>query len=469
MAGIPAQSHTFFRLGPAAPGQAQCFAVRRGELSTRTDARHHSLRERIDSRYPITSLGALVSREPDYGTSARAVERTSKEQPRYIRITDFGDDGIDANHQFVAAEFPDSDSELAIGDLLFARSGSVGKTYLHEDASEPAIFAGYCIRFRLDESQALPRFVYWWTKTAAYERWVAAIQRPSVQANINKEEFKACAIPLPPVAEQVRLVAAMDAARSERRNKLAEAEGLLAGVDGYLREALGLAAAPAAGRRVFAVRGQSAFERIDPHFHAPEFERIQQILAETACQPLGEIAAFSDAVWNPKDYPHPAFRYIEISTVNPKTGEALWNEVAIAEAPSRARKPVQSGDIIVSLTRPHHGSIAYLGPEFDGCIASTGFAVIRNVAPTVNRAYLWAILRAQFSLAQMRQRSSGGNYPAITEPELQKITIPVPDMETQTRIAAEVQRRHELASQLRTEAESGWQAAREWFEGELLG
>ena len=363
---------------------------------------------------------------------------------------------------------PDSDKILEKHDLLTGRVGGLGAIAEYQ-SEEPASFSDNVLRLRpKEENRGRSAFVAEFLNCTIGNTQLLRDSRGSLQKVVTQQSLGDIIVP-ELGGRETELIAAMDAARSERRSKLAEAEGLLAGVDGYLREALGLAAAPAAGRQVFAVRGQSAFERIDPHFHAPEFERIQQILAETACQPLGEIAAFSDAAWNPKDYPHPAFRYIEISTVNPKTGEALWNEVAIAEAPSRARKPVQSGDIIVSLTRPHHGSIAYLGPEFDGCIASTGFAVIRNVAPTVNRAYLWAILRAQFSLAQMRQRSSGGNYPAITEPELQKITIPVPDMETQTRIAAEVQRRHELANQLRTEAETGWAAARQWFEGAVLG
>ena len=49
---------------------------------------------------------------------------------------------------------------------------------------------------------------------------------------------------------------------------------------------------------------------------------------------------------------------------------------------------VQAEDIIVSLTRPHHGSIALLGAEFESCVASTGFAVIRDVVAHVRRDYL---------------------------------------------------------------------------------
>ncbi len=129
---------------------------------------------------------------------------------------------------------------------------------------------------------------------------------------------------------------------------------------------------------------------------------------------------------------------------------------------------VHADDIIVSLTAPHYGSIAHLGPEYRGCIASTGFAIISQVANHIRRDYLWCALRARFCLEQMRQRSSGSLYPAITESELAKILIPVPDGETQNRVATEVNCRHESARRLRAEVQSEWQMAKRWFEGELL-
>ncbi len=406
--------------------------------------------------------------EPDYGLSARAVARTSDDEPRYIRITDFGDDGIEPGHEFVTAEKIEDGNELYPDDILFARSGSVGRTYIHEELSQPAVFAGYCIRFRFDQSQVSPRFVYWWTKTEAYSKWVAAIQRTAAQPNINKEEYKGSLIPLPPIAEQNRLVAAMDEARAERRAKLAEANALLAGMDDFLLDALGIAPPAEGTRRVFAVRGQATIDRFDPHFHSPDFSRIEEMLSQAHCEPLGNIATLSGETWKPQDHEQPTFRYIEISTVSPQTGEAYWNDVPTAEAPSRARMQIRGDDIIVSLTRPHHGSIAHLGPEFDGCIASTGFAVMRNVAEQVSREYLWCVLRAKFCLQQMLQRASGGNYPAITERELEKILIPITDAATQDYIAAEVRQRQDAARQLRGQAEAGWAAAKGWFEAALL-
>ena len=191
-------------------------------------------------KYPKHSLASLVSEEPCYGTSARALERTSDDQPRYIRITDYGDDGITLPHEFVTAEKWADKHLLLTGDVLFARSGAtVGKTYLHHTSFDPAVFAGYCIRFRF-KAKVLPEFVYGFTKTDAYASWVATIQRPAGQPNINKEEFKSLEIPVPPRDVQRRLVAELETARAERDRALKEAEHLLGSIDEMVKEKLNL-------------------------------------------------------------------------------------------------------------------------------------------------------------------------------------------------------------------------------------
>jgi len=141
------------------------------------------------------------------------------------------------------------------------------------------------------------------------------------------------------------------------------------------------------------------------------------MLSENGSEPLENIASFSKEAWKPAQHKGDVFCYIEISNVDRNTGEAKAIETLVSEAPSRARKIVQIHDIIVSLTRPHHGSIAQITPELDGCVASTGFSIIRDVNEArICRDYLWYILRTKMCLSQMLQRASGGNYPAITEP-----------------------------------------------------
>ena len=83
----------------------------------------------------------------------------------------------------------------------------------------------------------------------------------------------------------------------------------------------------------------------------------------------------------------------------------------------------QRGDIAISTTRPHRGAIVEI--KDDNIIASTGFAIIRELNNSINSKWLLYTLLSHVILQQMLQRSSGGNYPAIIENEIKNIYIPL--------------------------------------------
>ena len=177
-------------------------------------------------------------------------------------------------------------------------------------------------------------------------------------------------------------------------------------------------------------------DRLDPHFYHPRFEELLAVLRRVPHETLGNIAKLCYQKWNSEEHQEDLFRYIEINSVSRETGEASFSEIPTKNPPSRAQMIVQKDDIIISLTRPHHGSIAQINNDLDGCVASTGFAVLREIKdPTFNRTYLYSVLRSQLCLQQMLQRSSGGNYPAITTDQLMRILIPIPESSIQNHIA----------------------------------
>ena len=152
-------------------------------------------------------LGKLCVLGPQYGANAKAVPASGRE-PRYIRITDITPDGDLLPGPIVEADTSNSEAyELADGDVLFARSGAtVGKTYLHQTPTGPAIFAGYLIRFRPNPCLLDPRFLYFFTKSGHYRRWVRSKRRVAAQPNINGVEYASLRIPLPGLSEQRRIV-----------------------------------------------------------------------------------------------------------------------------------------------------------------------------------------------------------------------------------------------------------------------
>ena len=101
----------------------------------------------VPDGWRLVRLGE-ISAPPEYGAAAPA-RPYDPGLPRYVRITDITDDGRLRPDDARSADPSKVDSyNLEVGDLLFARSGSVGRTYLYRPEDGPCVFAGYLIRFR---------------------------------------------------------------------------------------------------------------------------------------------------------------------------------------------------------------------------------------------------------------------------------------------------------------------------------
>lgn len=452
--------------------------MRRGEVNGRLEAKFFSPSVRLEleklryAAFPVKQLGDLLE-DIRYGTGTPPpiVPECENSRP-FIRATDIKEGEIKIpGLLFIETLQPKHMAKCRLngGELILVRSG----VNTGDCAVVSPKFAGAYAAYDLilnPTSELQVEFLNLFLATGVGRLQLDIVRGRAAQPHVNAEEVSALEIVLPTLPIQRKLMAAMEKARTARRVKLAEADALLASLDRYLLDTLALSPALPDTRKVFGISLGAVTKRLDPHFHLPHFAQIDRLLAAAKARPLGSLARFSRETWEPSKHPHQTFRYLEISNVDTDTGEAAWEEVPTAEAPSRARMSVREGDIIVSLTRPHYGAIAQITAELNGCTVSTGFAVLRGVnEKELCPDYLWCVLRTQLCLQQMLQRSSGGNYPAITEAELANVAIPVPDIATQTTIATEVRRRRESARALRTKAEADWSEAKRWFEEQLLG
>jgi hypothetical protein len=393
----------------------------------------------------------------------------SPDDVKYIRITDFDDDGIAPGHEFVTAEVIEDDSRLQHDDVLFARSGATaGKTFIYTKDIGPAVFAGYCIRFKFDPQRMLPKFAYYYTKTARYQAWVRSIQRPAGQPNINKEEFKSFTIPVPDVHVQATFVAELDAARAGWQQKVAEANGLLAGLDAYLLNQLGLTPPPEDNRKVFSVRltELQKTDRLNADFFHPErilaIRTMEANRTKIRAERLVDIGDFiRDAV--------PAGtsdNYLGLANVQSNTGELVESREEPAEGLCFR---FMSEDVLFARLRPYLNKVHRA--ERNG-ICSTEFHVIRIRPPAkpedeIRPDYLATVLRSSLVLAQTRHMMTGNTHPRLANEDVVNLVVPIPKAEVQRTIATEVVRRRAAARRLRGEAEADWQAAKRRFEEQL--
>ncbi|MBE6882844.1 MAG: hypothetical protein E7489_07550 [Ruminococcaceae bacterium] len=151
--------------------------------------------------YPQKTVDEVSLGKGEYGAQSASVEY-DETRPRYVRITDINDDGT-LNDDLVASINPADDEQykLEYGDFMFARMGAtVGKTYAFIEGNQ--IFAGYLIRYRLNQELINPRYLFWYTKLDEYWNWVKLNQSGAAQPGINAKKYGSLQIPLPPIEEQ---------------------------------------------------------------------------------------------------------------------------------------------------------------------------------------------------------------------------------------------------------------------------
>ena len=144
-------------------------------------------------------------------------------------------------------------------------------------------------------------------------------------------------------------------------------------------------------KTVFITEYKGIDGRLDPSFYEPLNLSLIEEIKKMSHKKLHEIVTFSSESWNQKDFFENEFPYIEISEIDIPTGEVLnVSYIPKAEAPSRAKKIVRTGDILVSTTRPSRGSICLINEKFDLHIASTGFEIIRDIDEKYLESYdIW--------------------------------------------------------------------------------
>ena len=130
------------------------------------------------------------------------------------------------------------------------------------------------------------------------------------------------------------------------------------------------------------------------------------------------------------------FRYIDISSV--ERGTVDWAEVethTYESGPSRARRIVRPRDVLLSTVRPSLQGHTYADWSRSGeFVCSTGFAVLRAGA-AVEPSYLRHLVFSDIVDRQLRERTTGSNYPAVRSSDVKELEILLPETPEQRRIA----------------------------------
>lgn len=142
-----------------------------------------------------------------YGIAAPAVAYSDK-LPTYLRITDIKDDGtIDTKGLMSVNDDKAKNYFLKPNDIVFARTGaSTGRNYFYDGKIGKFVYAGFLIKFSIDEKKVNPKYIKYYCSSKNYKSWVSSFLTGSTRGNINAQTYANMPIILPDRKHQDLLV-----------------------------------------------------------------------------------------------------------------------------------------------------------------------------------------------------------------------------------------------------------------------
>ncbi len=139
---------------------------------------------------------------------------------------------------------------------------------------------------------------------------------------------------------------------------------------------------------------------------------------------------------DPRKKPDEVFQYVDVSAVSNMSFKITsMTPILGSEAPSRARKAIQTDDVLFATVRPTLKRIALVPPELDGAIASTGYCVLRCDKAKAEPGFLYSFLITDHFNARMAGLERGASYPAIRDSDVTASWFPLPPLPEQKKIA----------------------------------
>lgn len=149
---------------------------------------------------------------------------------------------------------------------------------------------------------------------------------------------------------------------------------------------------------------------------------------------LSDVVQSRTETANPTTTPDASFVYVDIAAVDSESKRIATQRTLLGrDAPSRARKVIRGGDVIVSTVRPNLNAVAMVPPELDQQIASTGFCVLRANERMVPE-FLYFYTRSPRFIDGLCRLTAGAMYPAVTDGQVLSQQLPLPPLPEQRRI-----------------------------------
>ncbi len=322
-------------------------------------------------------------------------------------------------------------------DVLFNRTNSfewVGRTGVYyQNGTQNKIFASYLVRFTTDNSMIQPEYLAAFLSSKHGICEIRRRARESInQTNVNPEEVKEIEIPVLNRDIQDGIVCLFQDANC----KMVEADRLYRITANLLLEELGLQDWQP-DQKTITTKKFSDFEasgRFDAEYYQPKYDEVKK---KIAAYPNGTISfenMLQEGLVKTAESP---CKYIELSDLG-NSGEITGHtEADFEDLPTRARRKVKTGDVIVSSIEGSLTSCALIPQEYNNALCSTGFHVVRS--QEINSETLLLLCKSLSIQMLLKQGCSGTILTGILPDAFKQIRLPLIEKSVQLELASKVQ------------------------------
>ena len=463
---------------------AKLFYTRAEELyDRRFDAEYHcALKDvRLSSAYPLTKLLSLASFRTG-GTPSTEVEDYWNGDIPWVSAKDFR-----------AFRFEDSEdhiTEKAITDgttyfvsrpalLVVSRSGILQHTLPVMVTHRPTAINQDIKAFFPDNRVTVDYLGVFFDVFGSRLLPLLCKSGATVQS-LNTKELIALRIPIPPREVQARIVAELDAAYAAKRKADKKAAELLASIDDFVLDALGIPPLPppdtSLPARIFTVSSRDvADDRLDPYYYQRSFRITAKTIAKDArLTRLGSVGTFVRGVtYSAEDEAPDGFAILRASNVKLETGEIDLSDLLYVrkELVFDDSQLVKQGDILIcaaSGSKEHAGKVAYVEPDLKDTYIGGFMTVLRVSKTIVNPRYAAVYMQSQLFRRLILRHLGGTNINNVSLSLLNSLPILIPERSVQEEIVARVSAIRTEARTLKAEAVANLAAAKSRIEKQLL-
>lgn len=457
------------------------FLVSRGELEGRIDAIYYAEKPNTNEFVKIGSFvnikgGKRIPKEMGYSE----IETDFL----YLRVDDIGNFGnikIDTLKYLPQEVFNILEHyELNPNEVVISIAGTIGKiTLLRENQNKRIILTENAAKLIIKTEEILPEYLKILLELPIVQK---QMQLAYIQTTIPKlalERIANLKVPkIPPLEIQQQIVDKMEAAYTSKRTKEAEAAQLLASIDGYLLEQLGITLPESTPKKktFFVNLDKVSGRRFDPFYHQDEFIELEKAMSKGKYEmvKLKEIfvsikkgVEVGSNAYIDNDESIPFIRVSDITNVGlnykdaaKKISTSLYSELAKDFQP-------QVNEILYSKDGTI-GFCCYLD-KVENCIISSG--ILRLLVDNeVNYPLFISYLLSTNILKKISDRVAiGAVIKHLTIELWLNLSIPLPPLAVQHEIAAHITAIRTQAQALEAEAKEVIALAKQEVEAMILG